>query len=435
MLRVLVVEDSPTQAAALGFVLASAGFDVVTAASGEEGLDELRAAPFDIVLSDVVMPGMSGYELCREAKREPPLTRAPVVLLTSLADPAEVLAAFDCGADAFVRKPYEPNDLVRRVRELIDNHAHARSGTGDGKVPMRVLGKVLAVEARDHRLASLLMSTFEEVARSNEALRAVNADLAHAKELAVREAQFKSRFVANVSHELRTPMNAIIGFSEALLDADGCGPLTARQTSYLDCILSSGRHLLGLINEILDQSKVEGGHFAVEMKPTSLVDVAASAEAVVAPLAAKQGVRLEVDVPAGFPSFSADPIRLKQILYNLLANAIKFTSSGGEVSLRAAASDAWVRISVRDTGVGIRAEDMPRLFREFDQIESARGIKPEGTGLGLALTKHLVDLHGGGIDVESAPGVGSTFTVRLPRATGGSAPPQADPRAATGGST
>ena len=435
MLRVLVVEDSPTQAAALGFVLASAGFDVVTAASGEEGLDELRAGPFDIVLSDVVMPGMSGYELCREAKREPPLTRAPVVLLTSLADPAEVLAAFDCGADAFVRKPYEPNDLVRRVRELIDNHAHARSGSGDGKVPMRVLGKVLAVEARDHRLASLLMSTFEEVARSNEALRAVNADLAHAKELAVREAQFKSRFVANVSHELRTPMNAIIGFSEALLDSDGCGPLTARQTSYLDCILSSGRHLLGLINEILDQSKVEGGHFAVEMKPTSLVEVAASAEAVVAPLASKQGVRLEVDVPAGFPSFSADPIRLKQILYNLLANAIKFTSSGGEVSLRAAASDAWVRISVRDTGVGIRAEDMPRLFREFDQIESARGIKPEGTGLGLALTKHLVDLHGGGIDVESTPGVGSTFTVRLPRATGGSAPPQADPRAATGGAT
>ncbi len=232
-----------------------------------------------------------------------------------------------------------------------------------------------------------------------------------------RADQMKSEFLANMSHELRTPLNAIIGFSE-LLQEQFYGPLNKEQDDYLSNIRTAGEHLLGLINDILDLSKIEAGRMELDLEPVDLPRMLESSLTIVKEKAYTNGVQLHVDV-SDTGMIVADPRKLKQILFNLLSNAVKFTPAGGSVSVTARnASDGdAVEIAVADTGAGISAEDQQKLFREFTQVDGSLSRRHEGTGLGLALTKRLVELHHGTIGVRSAVGEGSTFTVRLPIAS------------------
>jgi signal transduction histidine kinase len=221
----------------------------------------------------------------------------------------------------------------------------------------------------------------------------------------------KSEFLASMSHELRTPLNAIIGFSQVLRQ-QMFGELNPKQTEYLDDILSSGQHLLNLINDILDLAKVEAGRMELQLATFQLDETLRNATAMVRERAIRQDVTLNVEIDHSVGEIEADERKVKQILFNLLSNAVKFTPAGGSVTLAAATDGPDALISVRDTGMGINAEDQAKIFEEFSQL--GPGMAQEGTGLGLALTKRLVELHGGVLSVESAPGVGSTFTVRLP---------------------
>lgn len=224
----------------------------------------------------------------------------------------------------------------------------------------------------------------------------------------------KSEFLASVSHELRTPLNAIIGMSEALAEQI-FGPLEKKQAEYVSDIHTSGLHLLALIQDLLDLSKIEAGKMEVEVEQFEVAACLASAQAFVRDRAQRAQVLLSLDVDRSVAAWRADPRRFKQILLNLLSNAIKFTRAGGEVVLGARQTDTTLTVWVRDTGVGIAPEDLGSLFEEFRQLRVAGGASQEGTGLGLALTKRLVELHGGTITVESELGRGSTFTVVLPR--------------------
>jgi signal transduction histidine kinase len=215
-----------------------------------------------------------------------------------------------------------------------------------------------------------------------------------------------------MSHELRTPLNAIIGFSQVLRD-EMIGSVNGKQAEYLDDIISSGNHLLSLINDVLDLSKVEAGQVELEMHPFSLREALERGVVMVREHATEEGVRVafaadpEVDVVDG------DERRIKQVIFNLLSNAVKFTPSGGEVDVSATRVNGEVRVSVADTGPGIAPEDWDRIFEEFQQSETGVGHR-EGTGLGLALSKRYVELHGGRIWLESELGHGSTFTFALP---------------------
>ncbi len=544
MNRLLVVEDSPTQAAHIQFILESANYEVSVAGNGMQALEMLEAGNFDVVLSDVNMPGMSGYDLCIRIKSTPALQRLPVILLTTRSDPMAIARGLECGADNFLTKPYDPDYLVERVRSIIEGQQKMRRLSVG--VDLTVLGRHFVITSEKEQILDLLISTFEEVVRTNGELEArteelnsilenigdgvavcdlsgkiiryneaaarllgnpgqfatmdawfgaaglyrldrvtpfpieelptvaaragspgeeceltvCNADgtcratiamnarpllntggqargvvavvrdisqrkaaellLAHqaeeltrAKDRAERESKYKSRFLANMSHELRTPLNAILGFSD-LLAQELFGPLNERQKQYVAYVSQSGEHLLALVNDILDISKIEANKLDITPERVEPGAVIRAAQGIVQPLAERKGVEVVLDVGENLPAIFVDPIRLKQILYNLLSNGVKFTPRGGSVTLRATHDDVHFMLAVADTGIGIKPENMQRLFKEFEQIEQAPGQKNEGTGLGLALTKRLVQMHGGAISAESEFGRGSVFTVMLP---------------------
>ncbi|WP_304179328.1 PAS domain-containing sensor histidine kinase, partial [Phenylobacterium aquaticum] len=259
--------------------------------------------------------------------------------------------------------------------------------------------------------------------RSQEQLSELARKYENEKVRAEGANQAKSEFLANMSHELRTPLNAINGFSD-IMAQEMFGPLgDARYKGYSHDILSSGQHLLALINDILDMSKIEAGKMSLKFEPLSLEDVAEDAVRLVRNRAETAGLALTIDLPPHLPEVEADYRAIKQVLLNLLSNAIKFTPRGGRITVRAEGRhDPFgerIRVSVQDTGIGIAQDDLARLAQPFEQVENQHSKTTQGTGLGLALTKSLVEMHGGSLDMQSAPGEGTMVSFSLPiRQTG-----------------
>ena len=256
------------------------------------------------------------------------------------------------------------------------------------------------LETEDGALISSSIRDITERKRFEETLREAN--------------RMKSEFLANMSHELRTPLNGIIGFAEFLVD-EKPGKLNPKQKEYLTDILNSSQHLLQLINDVLDLAKVEAGKMELNPETFPLSKALDEVCAVARALAQKKRIELRSSISPEIGSVTLDEQKLKQVVYNLASNAIKFTPEAGRVEIEAKPLDSErFQIAVRDNGIGIKTEDMPRLFAEFEQLETGAARRYEGTGLGLALTRRLVELHQGSINVESAPGQGSVFTVALP---------------------
>jgi signal transduction histidine kinase len=251
---------------------------------------------------------------------------------------------------------------------------------------------------------------------AQSALAIQNARLFHEIEDKSRQleeaSQHKSQFLANMSHELRTPLNAILGYTELM--ADGAyGEPSEKMLGILKRLEANGRHLLGLINDVLDLSKIEAGQLVLELSDYCVQDIAQTVRSTLEPLAADKKLAFKLDLAPDLPLGRGDGRRLTQVLINLVGNAIKFTDAG-EVAIKAEANNGSFHVSVRDTGPGISAVDQAKLFQEFQQADNAITRKKGGTGLGLAISKRIIEMHGGKIWVESQPGQGSTFTFTLP---------------------
>jgi signal transduction histidine kinase len=285
--------------------------------------------------------------------------------------------------------------LLREER-IIGGLVVRRKSTGEFRPEVIELLKTFATQSV---LAIQNARLFREIEEKSQQIEAAN--------------RHKSEFLANMSHELRTPLNAIIGFSEVLQERY-FGELNEKQAEYTDDILTSGRHLLSLINEILDLSKVEAGRMELELATFDLPIAIDNTRTFVRERATTHGITLEVKVDERLGDYVGDERKIKQILLNLLSNAVKFTPEGGRISINARQTNGSVEISVTDTGIGIAVEDQPKVFEEFRQVGSDNAKKIEGTGLGLTLAKKFVELHGGRIWVESEVGKGSTFIFNLP---------------------
>ncbi|HZX29448.1 MAG TPA: response regulator, partial [Telluria sp.] len=383
MSEILIVEDSPTQAERLRRQLMMQQYRVRLANNGRAALEAIRATAPDLVLSDIVMPEMNGYELCAAIKADPALAGIPVVLLTSLTESRDVRRGIECGADSFVRKPYTEAYLLERVAALLAPERRAEAGDGrrqlidlsislyEQAVQMNAElqereRQVIELNMKLAQHAQTLESTNREIARQNAELEAAN--------------RLKSTFIASVSHELRTPLNAIIGFTGAL-QMKLSGPLTAEQEKQLGIIRTSAGHLLDLINDILDVAKIEAGTMKVSPEPVPCHLLVQETVDTVRQLAAQKNLELRLELPPDPVVISTDRRAFTQILLNLLANAIKFTEHGG-VTVRLAAAGPMLEVAVADTGAGIRPEDQDKLFKAFSQLDSTATRHADGTGLG-----------------------------------------------------
>jgi signal transduction histidine kinase len=306
--------------------------------------------------------------------------------------------------------------LVRPVKQMRTAAARIGAGGYDERIELRrgdeLGGLADELNGMAASLQASVQSLEQKVEERTEELQQALAELSRKGRQLEVASQHKSDFLANMSHELRTPLNAIIGFSQVLRQGL-FGPVNEKQEEYLDDILTSGHHLLSLINDVLDLSKVEAGQVELDVASFSLREVLERGVVMVREPASKRGVALALELAPDVDLVDGDERRLRQVVYNLLSNAVKFTPRGGSVVVASAQVDGEVHVSVIDTGPGIVAEDRERIFDEFQQTDV--GVRQrDGTGLGLALSKRLVELHGGRIWVESEPGRGSCFVFTLP---------------------
>jgi signal transduction histidine kinase len=405
----------------------------------DEGSQELRAAAalgVDEPLEAIRVPiGPAGGGIAQSYLSQQPIvwadSQTPVPEALRLKPPYDRIRAFR--SRAFVLLPLVVQG--RSIGVMGADRKVSRRQLDTALLPVLQLFAAQAALAIDRaRLHEQLL----QAARQLEAtVEARTRELQAANERLQEASRHKSAFLATMSHEFRTPLNSILGYSE-LLQNPVYGPLTEKQARYLGYIHSSGRHLLALIDDLLDLSKIEAGKLELRPAAFHLPEALEAAVNMLRPQAEAKGIEVRLDLDRTLSAFVADPVRFRQILYNLLSNAVKFTPAGGNVTLSArrgqrgerdgsivadggsrcapalADADEFVEIAVRDTGIGIKPDDLAKLFRVFTQLDARPGTR-QGVGLGLALTKQLVELHGGTILAASdGEGKGSTFTLRLP---------------------
>ncbi len=414
--EILVAEDSPTQALRLQHILQQQGYRVTVTSNGHEALEAARLRKPALIISDVVMPEMDGFELSRQIKEDPDLGTIPIILVTTLSDPMDVLRGLECHADNFILKPYDERTLLNRVRFVLVNsemRADERAGMG---VEIMIDGQKHLIMSEPKQILTLLLSTYEAAIQRNQELEYSREELRSLNTQLQRAIATKDGFLANVSHELRTPLNAIIGFTGTLLMRLP-GKLNSEQERQLKNVQSGAQHLHALINDLLDIATITSGK--VELKPESVAchEVAEEVIDSMHQLAAAKGLELTINLPQGGITNQTDRRALKQVLLNLVANGIKFTERGSvslTVDTRVDHGVKWIVFSVTDTGIGVRTEDQDKLFDAFARLETAVTRRTEGTGLGLHLSQQLAHLLRGRIEFESEYGRGSTFKLMIP---------------------
>jgi signal transduction histidine kinase/HPt (histidine-containing phosphotransfer) domain-containing protein len=378
---ILVIDDVIENVAVLGAALSQVA-DVQFATSGQEGLELARRTAPDLILLDVMMPDMDGFEVCERLQQDEATRVIPVIFVTARTDAASESRGLALGAVDFIHKPLRPDLVQARVRLHLE----------------------LAHRTRDLQAANQALE--DQVARRTQ-------DLMEALQRAEGTARSKTDFLARMSHELRTPLNAVIGLAHVGLREEASGRST--QTLY-PRILSAGQHLLRVVNDVLDYSRIEAGKSTVESQPFDLAATVAQAVQLLEPQAVAQGISLRVEwTPASRARLLGDGQRIQQVLVNLLSNAVKFTERG-HVVLRITSQGARHVFEVSDTGIGLTPEQISRLFQPFEQADNSSTRRHGGTGLGLVISRHLAREMGGDITVRSTPGQRSTFSfsVTLP---------------------
>ena len=385
--RILIVDDAVENVMIMENVLGER-YDLQFAMSGQEALDLVDRAHPDLVLLDVNMPGLSGYDVLERLKQQDETRDIPVIFVTAETSAESESAALNAGAVDFIQKPINPDVMHSRVRVHI------------------------ALVARERQLQEINQTLETQVAARTQALKLSLADLSHAKQRAEAANRAKGVFLTNMSHEIRTPLNGILGIAGLLRDALADPGLVDQ----LDRLEASARRLLEMLGNILDVAQIEAGRMKLDIALMAPAPLFADLAERVAPRARHKGLeyRQEIALP---PQVLGDATRIGQILNNVVDNAVKF-SDAGEVRVSArvvgeAGASLQLRVEVADTGIGIAADEQARIFEAFEQTDGSTQRRHGGAGLGLAVSRELARMMGGDVTVKSVPGQGSTFRIDL----------------------
>jgi signal transduction histidine kinase len=418
--NILLVDDRAENLLALEAILEPLGQSLVRANSGPEALKQVLVNDFAVMLLDVQMPGMNGFEVAEIIKSRERSRTIPIIFLSAISkEDAYVFKGYSMGAVDYVFKPFNPDVLRSKVAVFVDLFLKQGELQRQGDLLRDSQKRELELEHRT--------SLLEAEARSAAKLSQMNDEL-HRRQVALEQAMgARNRFYASMSHELRTPINAVIGYSTIMLD-NIYGPLNVKQKEGLQRTLKAARHLLELVNDVLDLSKIEAGKIELTLQPVMFPALIEDLFVTVRPLADEYGSTLSLDLEGEHFNIVSDPRRVRQILLNLLSNAIKFGEGKPIRVLCKQCEDKSAEIEVIDQGVGIAQDDIARIFEEFVQVSES---KQPGTGLGLPISRRLAQLLDGSLTVCSKPGEGSAFRLTLPPSLEDDLAPTAELSAAT----
>ncbi len=396
-MSILVVDDLPDFRQLMQAVLEDAGYsDVITAESTQEaftilGLDDpsLTIPGVDLILLDINMPGTDGVEACQRIKSVSKLRDIPVIMVTGVAAEKKLEQAFSAGATDYILKPTNPAEMIARIGSALEMKQ---------EMERRKSGYVSDLEEKNRELELAFM----ELEKKNEELEEAS--------------RAKTHILSTATHELKTPLTSIIGYIDIILMRQNkVGPLNEKQQRYLQTAQRNSYRLKSLVDDLLDISRIESG--GLELTPAEL-ELWPEIEEIVTGMQTQiddKNIDLVLDIPQEICPVLADKLRLGQVISNLLSNACKYSPQGARVTIRAREEDAGVRIDVSDTGIGISPEDQERLFTKFFRADNSSTREVSGSGLGLYITKHLIEAHGGRIWASSQIGQGTTFSIIWPK--------------------
>ncbi|MBN2030941.1 response regulator [bacterium] len=440
-INLLVVEDSPTQAMLLKHLLEQNGYSVSITKNGKEALDSIRQQKPDLIISDIMMPEMDGYTMCRTIKNNDDYKDIPVILLTMLSDPEDIVKGLEARAEAYVTKPYDDKHLLSKVQSILETPIQEEK---DGELRVKIEDKEYVITSNRQQILNLLLSTYERAIQQNrelikfqEELKWFNEQLEEKVEERTAELRIeiaerkriervlqktnerlkeldvlKSDFLSTVSHELRTPL-AIMREGVSLCLDGVVGEINEKQKQLLFHTKENIDRLSRLIMDLLDISKIEAKKIVLWRRSTDMCEIGRKIHNNFEQQAMKKKIQLEIQSPESPLILYVDVDKVTQIFNNLVSNAIQYTEPGGKIAIRIEDEEDDIRCMISDTGIGIAKEHIPKLFSKFEQIDRVEGPGYKGTGLGLAIVKGLVEKHGGKIWVESEVGKGTTFYFTL----------------------
>jgi two-component system sensor histidine kinase/response regulator len=362
--RILAVDDDRINLRIISGILRNEGYEIAEAASGEQALELYATFQPNLVLLDVMMPGIDGFATCRAMKKTYGDKCAPVIFVTAKSEADDVVMGFDAGGVDYLTKPFRPKEVVARIRTHLSNQH--------------------LVEQQKHLV---------------DQLSKANAD--------------KDRFLGMCAHDLRNPLSSIRGLAE-LMDEDAIGILTAEQREIVQTIHSASQSMLQLVNELLDVATIEAGHLKLEKLPTSVLEIVERSVHLSNIEAAKKSTRIEIVNTKGDPIVNVDRNKMRQVVDNLISNAVKYSPRGSIITVLIHANETSAGFAVRDSGPGIPESERHKLFKDFGRLSAQPTGGEKSTGLGLAICRKIVEAHNGTIGVENMPGRGAEFFVSLP---------------------